>query len=238
LFHARHQLGRLNNVLVRVGVVGLLHFERAATLRQCHLARRRLLALRLDRLKVHGRFVRGHGRHLYYLNISLFEVKNKMSILSDHDRFQLRKMVEAHNVEDNTEKIRNNKHSSEIRRCIQHITDLKTANPEFSKQQLEDEVLKEAGFLFFHYFDIYNLVMKQTDLTVLHKLLDVLNTIEHGECDQHEGSYLVGKYLKELYIDELVRRTESQPEPVVRPPPLEVSWSQYKTLTPTSTFEK
>lgn len=160
-----------------------------------------------------------------------------MSILSDHDRFQLRKMVEAHNVEDNTDKIRNNKHSAEIRRCIQHITDLKIANPDFSKEQLEEEVLKEAGFLFFHYFDIYNLVMKQTDLAVLHKLLDVLHNIENGECDQHEGSYLVGKYLKELYIDDLIRRTESTPE-IVRAPALEVSWSQYKTLSQRSTCEK
>jgi hypothetical protein len=152
-----------------------------------------------------------------------------MSILSDHDRFQLRKMVEAHNVEDNTDKIRNNKHSGEIRRCVQHITDLKREHPEYTKQQLEDEVLQEAGFLFFHYFDIYNLVIKQTDLTVLNQLLEVLGRVESGECDQHEGSFLVGKFLKELYIDDIIRRSDNQPESSPRPAAsLDVTWSQFK----------
>jgi hypothetical protein len=159
------------------------------------------------------------------------------SILSDHDRHQLRKMVEAHNVEDNTEKIRSNQHSGEIRRCIRYISDIKKNNT-YTKQQLEDEVLKEAGFLFFHYFDIYNLVLKDVDTSILDQLLDVLDKIEKGECDQHEGSYLVGKYLKELYIDDVLRRTaeRDQEEPSKLLPVVDISWSQYKatTRTPTS----
>jgi hypothetical protein len=151
------------------------------------------------------------------------------SILSDHDRHQLRKMVEAHNVDDNTEKIRTNQHSGEIRRCIRCITDLKTKYPGYTKQQLEEEVLKEAGFLFFHYFDIYNLVMKQPDCTVLEQLLEVLGRIEGGECDQHEGSYLVGKFLKDLYIDDVLRRTAERDKDTPKfAPPLDISWSQFK----------
>jgi hypothetical protein len=153
----------------------------------------------------------------------------KMSLLSDHDKHQLRKMVEAHNVEDNTDKIRLNQHSADIRRCIQRVTDLKREHPEYTKQQLEDEVLKDCGFLFFHYFDIYNLVLKQTDLSILNPLLDVLGKIECGDCDQHEGSYLVGKYLKELYIDDVLRRSErDEPKPPTHT--LEVTWSQFKTM--------
>lgn len=151
------------------------------------------------------------------------------SILSDHDRHQLRKMVEAHNVDDNTEKIRTNQHSGEIRRCVRCITDLKTKYPDYKKQQLEEEVLKEAGFLFFHYFDIYNLVMKQPDTSVLEQLLEVLRKIEEGECDQHEGSYLVGKYLKDLYIDDVLRRTaERDKEAPKYALPADISWSQFK----------
>jgi hypothetical protein len=156
------------------------------------------------------------------------------SILSDHDRHQLRKMVEAHNVDDNTEKIRSNQHSGEIRRCIRYITDTKEKHPEFTKQQLEEEVLKEAGFLFFHYFEIYNLVLKQPDLQVLEQLLDVLGKIENGECDQHEGSFLVGKLLKDLYIDDVLRRTSEREKESIKPEPLpveDISWSQFKATT-------
>ena len=150
-------------------------------------------------------------------------------MLSDHDRHQLRKMVEAHNVEDNTNKIRTNQHSGEIRRCIRYITDTKQKFPDLPKQQLEEEVMKEAGFLFFHYFDIYNLVMKQPDLQVLEQLLDVLGKIEGGECDQHEGSYLVGKLLKDLYIDDVLRRTAEREKEAPKPMPVvDISWSQYK----------
>jgi hypothetical protein len=94
---------------------------------------------------------------------------------------------------------------------------------------LEELVLKEAGFLFFHYVDIYNLVMKYVDTTILEQLMDELDKIESGECDQHEGSYLVGKYLKELYIDDVLRRSERN-EPKPPTPTLEVTWSQFKTM--------
>ena len=152
-----------------------------------------------------------------------------MSVLSDHDRHQLKKMVEAHNVEDNTEKIRTNKHSGEICRCIKHITETKKKFPDYDKQQLEEEVLKEAGFLYFHYFDIYNLALKQKDLTILEQFLEVLSKIECGDLDQHEGSYLVGKLLKELYIDEVVRRSASEPaQNTPKPPVVDMTWSQYK----------
>ena len=151
------------------------------------------------------------------------------SILSDHDRHQLRKMVEAHNVEDNTDKIRSNQHSGEIRRCIRCITDTKRKFPELAKQQLEEEILKEASFLFMHYFDIYNLVMKTPDCAVLDQLLEVLGKIESGECDQHEGSFLVGKFLKELYIDDVLRRAaERDEEAPKRLPAADISWSQFK----------
>ena len=157
------------------------------------------------------------------------------SILSDHDRHQLRKMVEAHNVEDNTEKIRSNQHSGEIRRCIRYISDMKKQYRHFTKQQLEEEKLKEAGFLFFHYFDIYNLVLKDVDTAILDQLLDVLGKIENGECDQHEGSYLVGKYLKELYIDDVLRRTTEQDQKIAKPlPVIDITWSQFKATNTTT----
>ena len=148
-------------------------------------------------------------------------------MLSDSDRHQLRKMIEAHSVEDQTEKIRSNKHSGEIRRCISHIVALKEKNDATDKSAFEQLVLEEAGFLFFHYFDLYNLVLKQKDISILHKLVDVLGRIEDGELDQHEGSFVVGKLLKEIYIDNLI---QDSPQPVPKTTPKAVSWTEFKQM--------
>jgi len=150
-------------------------------------------------------------------------------MLSDSDRHQLRKMIEAHGVEDQTEKIRSNKHSGEIRRCISHIVALKEKNDATDKSAFEQLVLEGAGFLFFHYFDLYNLVLKQKDLTILHKLVDVLGRIEEGELDQHEGSFVVGKLLKEIYIDNLIKDTKGD-EPVEKAPAKAISWTEFKQM--------
>ena len=144
-------------------------------------------------------------------------------MLSDNDRFQLKKMVEANGVEDQTSKIRENKHSSEIRRCLRCIVAQKKLG--LCKADLEAAVSAECGFLFFNYFEMYNMVLKDVDLTILDRLLDVLEQIENGTCDQHEGSYLVGKLLKEIYIDGVVRETN---EVASRPAPTDITWSGYK----------
>ena len=56
-------------------------------------------------------------------------------MLSDSDRFQLKKMIEANGVEDQTAKIRENQHSAEIRRCIQCIVTHKAQG--LTKAELE-----------------------------------------------------------------------------------------------------
>ena len=146
-------------------------------------------------------------------------------MLSDNDRFQLKKMLEAHSVEDQTAKIREQQHSAEIRRCIQCIVAHKARG--LTKAEIEAAVAVECGFLFFHYFEIYNMVLKDVDLTILNKLLEVLEQIETGTCDQHEGSFLVGKLLKEVYIDGIIKETK---EEAVRPQPRDITWTGYKSL--------
>ena len=147
-------------------------------------------------------------------------------MLSDSDRFQLQKMVAANNTEDHTTKIRELKHSAEIRRCLAVIAKLKTQN--LNKADLETHVLDECRFLFLNYFEIYTMVMKDVDITILHRLLDVLEQIENETCDQHEGSFLVGKLLKEIYIDGTLRETSARDTPDTRVIPKAISWSQFK----------
>jgi hypothetical protein len=67
----------------------------------------------------------------------------------------------------------------------------------------------------------------------------VLRRIEDGELDQHEGSFVVGKLLKELYIDSALKKAdkinaqyEDEKEEELEPA-VNISWKQYK-----STFGK
>jgi hypothetical protein len=147
-------------------------------------------------------------------------------MLSDSDRYQLKKMVEANSVEDNTLKLRELQHSGEIRRCVNYIVETKK---KFStKAEVETAIAGECGFLLFHYYDIYNLVLKDGDVDLLNKFLDVLHRIEVGELDQHEGSFLVGKVLKEMYVDTVVRETASREEKKEKVAHRDLTWSQYR----------
>jgi hypothetical protein len=148
-------------------------------------------------------------------------------MLTDYDRFQLKKMVEAHSVEDNTSKIREMQHSGEIRRCVNYIIEKKQKNNYGNKAELEAAISGECGFLFFHYFDIYNMVLKDCEVDLLNKFIDVLQSIEEGKCDQHEGSYLVGKVLKEIYIDTVLKETVVE-EGNKKAASKDITWRQYR----------
>jgi hypothetical protein len=59
-------------------------------------------------------------------------------------------------------------------------------------------------------------------------LLDVLKHIEEGKVDQHEGSVMVGKILKELYVDSALKRCNAINETIDTP---EVSYAESKTIS-------
>jgi hypothetical protein len=102
--------------------------------------------------------------------------------------------------------------------------------------KIQEECVAECNFLFTYYTDIYNKVRKdEIDLQILNKFLDVLKQIEDGELDQHEGSFLVGSILKELYIDSALKKAEkldSQEGPAQEPKKAEknISWKQFKKM--------
>jgi hypothetical protein len=81
----------------------------------------------------------------------------------------------------------------------------------------------------------------EIDIGILDKLLDVLKRIENEELDQHEGSFMVGTILKELYIDSALKKAEkldaeaeSNPSIEKTPEPKHaernISWRQFKKL--------
>jgi hypothetical protein len=97
--------------------------------------------------------------------------------------------------------------------------------------------MHECNFLFTYYTDIYNKVRKdEIDINILHQFLDVLQKIEDGILDQHEGSFQVGTLLKKIYVDSALKKAEKlnednksiTQEPVK--PTVQINWKQFKRI--------
>lgn len=136
-----------------------------------------------------------------------------MSTLSDNERLNLQKMINDSECEDNTTQIRDLKHSILLRDNIRKLDTYKKQNrllKEANYLEYIDKAKVESPFLFNSYTDIFNRIMKdELDLEIMTKLLIVLKMIEDGKINQHEGSVMVGKVLKELYIDSALKRGEN-----------------------------
>ena len=104
-------------------------------------------------------------------------------------------------------------------------------------EKIYQECASECNFLFTYYTDIFNKVRKdEIDIGILNKFLDVLRRIEDSELDQHEGSFLVGTLLKELYVDSALKKAmkldEKYEKDRVEPKKAEIkiSWKQFKKM--------
>lgn len=155
--------------------------------------------------------------------------------MDDKQRLQLQNMIKVNNVDDQTDFIRNLKHSQIIRNDVNNMIMIK-AKYRGNNDKIHEECVNECNFLFTYYTDIYNKIRKdEIDIGMLNKFLDVLKRIEEGELDQHEGSFLVGTILKEIYVDSALKKAdklneneESKPEPIK--PHQNVSWKQFKKM--------
>ena len=158
---------------------------------------------------------------------------------SNDERLNLKRLVDQSDCENNTEQIRKLKHSVLIGNDIEKMTafmkqedELKHSEPERFLEQLKNE----CSFLFNNYTDIFNKLLKEEiDLTIMKKLLIVLKMIEEEQVDQHEGSVMVGKILKELYVDAAIKRAdaldrENKKEEVVYEEEKKISWKEYKKM--------
>lgn len=163
--------------------------------------------------------------------------------MNNLERINLQKMINDNNVEDNTNLIRNLKHSKLILKDVDTLLGLKKNYARLAKsnkETFEAMCLKQCSFLFNNYTDIYNKVLKdEIDLQILTKLLNVLHRIENEKLDQHEGSFEVGKLLKEIYIDSALRKANKQDEidekndkkkKAKKLPEKKISWDEYKKL--------
>jgi hypothetical protein len=153
--------------------------------------------------------------------------------MDDSQRLQLQNMIKANNVEDQTDLIRQLKHSHVLRTEINNMILIKAKFAD-DEEKIYMECVSECNFLFTYYTDIFNKVRKdEISIEILNQFLNVLKRIEDGELDQHEGSFLVGTILKELYVDSALKKAdkldklaEKAPEP--KKAEVNVSWKQFK----------
>jgi hypothetical protein len=159
-----------------------------------------------------------------------------MDITND-ERIQLKKLMNTSDCEDNTNTIRRLKHSLLIRediRCIEIIKKVHALTKETDPDQYRDICISKCSFLYKNYTDIFNkLLVDELNLDIMSKLLLVLKMIEDEKVDQHEGSVIVGKLLKELYVDSAMRRGEAldkkyESEKVPPEDGKDISWKKYK----------
>lgn len=163
---------------------------------------------------------------------------DKNGIMDDSARLHLQKMIKANNVEDQTDLIRELKHSEILKKDVNTLVNLRDKYGEGQQDLLTLEAMTQCNFLFTYYTDIYNKIRKyEIDLGILSKFLDVLKRIEEGELDQHEGSFLVGTLLKELYVDSALKKADKldkerqeDSKEEMKGPSVEISWKQFKHM--------
>lgn len=154
--------------------------------------------------------------------------------MDDNQRLQLQKMISANNVEDQTNLIRELKHSHLLQNDINSLIKLKIKYNN-NQEMIQCDAPNECNFLFTYYTDIYNKIRKdEIDLKILNRFLNVLRQIEDGEIDQHDGSFIVGTLLKEIYVDSALRKADKLNEEheesreKMLEPVINMSWKEYK----------
>ena len=157
--------------------------------------------------------------------------------MNDKQRLQLSKMIKANDVENVTDNIREKNHSSLIEKDINTMTRIKKEFSHINNSEQFDLMLEtQCAFLHEQYTDIFNRLKKdELNLDIMTKFLDVLKRIENSDIDQHEGAFLIGKYLKEIYIDSALQRGEKLDEKFsksneTKREPKNITWGQFKNM--------
>lgn len=157
--------------------------------------------------------------------------------LSTEERLNLKGLINQSDCENNTDQIRRLKHSSLIHKDVRRMEQIQKENAALMQSDphaYSELCKKECSFLFNNYTEIFNKLFKdELDIQILAKLLVVLKMIEDEKIDQHEGSVMVGKVLKELYVDSAIKRAdrldnEHGSTTVEKVVAKQISWKQYK----------
>lgn len=157
-------------------------------------------------------------------------------------RNQLNKMVKEFKSEETTGNIRKEKNSIRIYKDVQTMLNLKSKFARLKKsnpEQFKKIVIKQCNFLHTNFTNIFFRLFKdEINLNILFQMIQVLEKIENGVIDQHEGSYMVGDILKRLFIDSALKKEKKEQKKdekhkkrkniKKKPPTKNISWDDFK----------
>lgn len=156
--------------------------------------------------------------------------------MNPKQREQLNDMIRENETVDNTDLIKELKHSVQITKEVNIILAIKKRMKSNTKSnnnniknniidpELDVECLKQCRFLFDNYTNIYNKLLRdQIDVKILYEFLYYLKKIEDGKLSQHDASFEIGTLLKKMYVDPVV---EDKPPNERKSLPLD--WNEYK----------
>ena len=156
--------------------------------------------------------------------------------MDPQQRLNLKNMIKEYDSEETTNKIRELKHSNHIRRDILKMNAFKRKYSRLAKtnnEQYKTMARKRCSFLYQNYTNIFHRSLKgELDIKLMLKFVEILERIENGNLDQHDGSYQVGMILKKLYIDSALRRDKKLDKgkkvKKKKKPVNNISWAKYK----------
>ena len=157
--------------------------------------------------------------------------------IDDETRLNFDKMLKESGASDNTNKIRQLKHSDKIREQVTVMMEIKKKYPKLKKETKNRMIESKCTWLWKHYMNIYNKLKKdELNLSILHNFLSTLKQIEDGELDQHDASVKIGKILKELYVDSAMQQQKKREDAEKKRkkrkgnPVKKLSWNEYKKM--------
>ena len=133
-----------------------------------------------------------------------------MSSNSFTQSLNMKALMESDDYVNNTDRIREIKHSESILADVGKICELKKTHHKM--KIVEEEKFKHlcqttCPFLYANYTDVFNKVVNdELDMKMLVNFVQTLKEIEEGSLDQYDASVKIGTILKEMYVDSAMRK--------------------------------
>lgn len=151
----------------------------------------------------------------------------------------MKSLMESDDYVNNTDHIRELKHSESILADIGKLCEIRKKFPNMrmiDERGYTDLCQNTVPFLYNHYTDIFNKVVKdELNMEMMVKFIFILKQIEDGIIDQYDASVKVGTILKEMYVDSAMRRGDNLDKLNEVVPafvePVKMSWSDFKKKT-------
>ena len=124
-----------------------------------------------------------------------------MSIFNKHEKNLLNDIIKEHNIENKTDYVVNNKKASIIRKEFNSLVKIKNIHGH-NKLNLSKV---QAPYMYKNYKSIFDKIIKEDfNIELFKDLIDILEKIENKKIDLHEGSFLFGKKLKSIFVDNYI----------------------------------